>query len=302
MTIGRVFSDLRAGGRAALVPYFMADFPDPKTFRTLLREAEGADLLEVGVPFSDPIADGAVIRAAAAHVLRRGKTRGGPHGVRLAGILETLEDLRDRLAAPPLLMTYLNPVLAYGWERFARDAARCGVAGVVLPDLDLAAMAPTRRRLSSCGIDVAPLAAPTSTAARLRSITRAARGFLYLVSVTGTTGVRRAMPLELPRNLARVRRAAREVGRRDLPVVVGFGVGDPATAATVARRADGIVVGSALVRELAAAPRGAGARRALRLLAAMRTAIDRSRERSTRDGAPRARTPRNPVRTGKERR
>ena len=268
--VERVFSGLRGRRRAALIPYFMAGYPSREAFRSCLLGAEGADLIEIGIPFSDPIADGPVIRAASAAALKA--------GAGLASVLRELSLLKPgRLPAPVLLMSYLNPVLAYGLERLASDAESAGVAGFLIPDLELASAAPLLRTLQKRDLAFVPLAAPTTTDERLRHMASAATGFLYLVSVTGTTGVRNGVPVGLRRYVSRARGAARASGRPDLPLAVGFGIGAPATAAAVARIADGVVVGSALASALREGTEKAASGRALALLRRIRRAMDRAR-------------------------
>ena len=244
--IARVFARARRERRAAFVPFLMAGDPDLATTERLvaaLAEA-GADIVELGVPFSDPIADGPVNQAAAARALAAGAT--------LERILAGVARLRARTAVPIVLFSYFNPIYRYGVARFAEHAAGSGVDGLLLVDLPpeeaeregLAAVA-------AAGLDPIFLLAPTSTAERLRAVKRAGRGFVYFVSRLGVTGEREALPRELGRQVRAVRASL------DLPVAVGFGISTPQQAAAVAHIADGVVVGSALVRRAADAA-GAG--------------------------------------------
>jgi tryptophan synthase alpha chain len=230
------FTRLRASGERALVPYFTAGDPSLDTTARLVIEAErrGADVIELGVPFSDPIADGPVIQ--------RGSQRALAAGTSLTGVLDTVRALRSDVRAPLVLMTYYNPVLAFGLRAFAETAIKVGVAGVIVVDLPPEEAGPLNAEAEPAGLDVIYLAAPTSTAERLRLIARRSRGFIYLVSLTGVTGER----AELPKELAAQIRALRLVTTK--PVCVGFGVGRPEQVAAVGQLADGVAVGSAIVR------------------------------------------------------
>jgi tryptophan synthase alpha chain len=230
------FTRLRASGERALVPYFTAGDPSLETTARLVREAErrGADVIELGVPFSDPIADGPVTQ--------RGSQRALAAGASLAGVLDTVRELRTDVRAPLVLMTYYNPVLAFGLRAFAETAVKAGVEGVIVVDLPPEEAGPLNAEAEPAGLDVIHLAAPTSTPERLRLIARHSRGFIYLVSLTGVTGER----AELPKELAAQIRALRLVTTK--PVCVGFGVGRPEQVAAVGQLADGVIVGSAIVR------------------------------------------------------
>lgn len=234
--LGPTFTRLRAAGERALVAYFTAGDPTLETTGRLVLEAarRGADVIELGVPFSDPLADGPVIQRAAQRALAAGAS---PRRV-----LELVARLRRELAVPLVLMSYYNPLLAFGLRPFAEAAAAAGVDGVIVVDLPPEEADPLAAELDRVGLDLVHLAAPTSTPARLRLIARRSRGFIYLVSLTGVTGERDV----LPPDLARQARALRALTTK--PVCVGFGIGRPEQVAAVARLADGVVVGSALVR------------------------------------------------------
>jgi tryptophan synthase alpha chain len=227
--------------RAAFIPYLTAGDPDLETSGRLLQAlaAAGADLIEVGVPFSDPIADGPVNQAAAARALAGGTT--------LSGVLDLVARQRERLGVPVVLFTYFNPILARGVEVFAEQAAASGVDGVLCVDLPPEeAAGELLPALRAAGIDAIFLLAPTSTRAREKAVAAVASGFIYYVSRTGVTGARDELPPELLRE-------ARRLGRRlKLPLAVGFGISTPEQVAAVAGVADGVVVGSALVRVVAA--------------------------------------------------
>ena len=222
------------GKRAALMPYLMGGFPDVEASvaATLAAADAGADLIELGIPFSDPLADGPVIHAAATDALAAGAT---PHAV-----LRACERLAERL--PVVLMVYANVVLTAGAGAFALRAASAGAAGLIVPDLPHEEAGEVRAACDAEGLALVPLVAPTSTPARVAAIGADARGFVYTVSVTGTTGERGELPDGLEATVARVRRAT------ELPVAVGFGISTAAQARAVADIADGVIVGSRVVR------------------------------------------------------
>jgi tryptophan synthase alpha chain len=234
--LAETFAALRLRGERALVAYFTAGDPSLGGTRRLALEAarRGADVIELGVPFSDPIADGPVIQRAAMRALERGTS--------LARVLETVATLRAETGVPLVLLTYFNPVLAFGIKAFARTAAEGGVDGVIVADLPLEEAGPLAAEAEAAGLDLVQLVAPTSTPARVRRIARQSRGFIYVVALTGVTGERR----ELPRDLEAQIRTLRLVTTK--PVCVGFGIGHPDQVAAVGRLADGVIVGSAIVR------------------------------------------------------
>ncbi|HKB25174.1 MAG TPA: tryptophan synthase subunit alpha [Methylomirabilota bacterium] len=234
--LGETFGRLRARGERALVVYFTAGDPSLADTRRLVVEAarRGADVVELGVPFSDPLADGPVIQRAALRALERGTS--------LARVLETVATLRAETAVPITLFTYYNPVFAFGLKAFARTAADAGVDGVIVADLPPEEAGPLATEADAAGLDLVHMVAPTSTPERVRRIARRSRGFIYLVSLTGVTGERP----EPPRDLAAQIRTLRLV--TTTPVCVGFGISRPAHVEAVGRLADGVVVGSAIVR------------------------------------------------------
>jgi tryptophan synthase alpha chain len=233
---GATFERLRARGERALVAYIMAGDPSLEETRRLVVEAEkrGADAIELGVPFSDPLADGPVIQRAGLRALASGTT--------LPRVLETVATLRTQVGLPIALMTYYNPVFVFGLRGFARAAVDAGVDGLIVPDLPYEESGPLRAEAEPAGLDLVQFVAPTSTPARVKAIARLSRGFIYLVSLTGITGERR----ELPRDLDAQIRTLRLVTTK--PVCVGFGVSTPEHAAAAGKLADGVIVGSALVR------------------------------------------------------
>jgi len=238
--LARAFARARKERRAAFVPFLVGGDPDLATGEDLvvaLAEA-GADVVELGVPFSDPVADGPVNQAAAQRSLAAGTT--------LERLLESVARLRRRTEVPIVLFSYFNPIHRYGIARFAEHAAGSGVDGVLAVDLPPEeADGPYLDALGEVGLDPIFLLAPTSTRERMRRVRRLGSGFVYYVSRTGVTGEREELPESLGRELKTVRSAV------DLPVAVGFGISGPEQAARVARLAEGVVVGSALVRVVA---------------------------------------------------
>jgi tryptophan synthase alpha chain len=233
--IDRIAGAFRAHGKqAALMPYLMGGYPDLDTSIAagLAAADAGADMIELGVPFSDPLADGPVIHAAATAALAAGAT---PHGV-----LRACERLAERL--PVVLMVYANLVLTAGVEAFALRAASAGAAGLIVPDLPHDEAGELRSACDSEGLALVPLAAPTTTPERVAEIGRDARGFVYTVALTGTTGERAELTPGLADTVGRVRAAG------ELPVAVGFGISTGAQARAVAQIADGVIVGSRVVR------------------------------------------------------
>lgn len=233
--IARAFQDAGAENRAALMPYLMAGFPDRETGLAVAAAYAdcGADLVELGVPFSDPLADGPTIHAAATTALGAGAT--------LETALEVCESIADRV--PVVLMAYANMILAQGGAtEFASRAADAGAAGAIVPDLPVDEADEVREALDAAGLALVPLLAPTTLPERRARICAAARGFVYVVSTVGTTGER----AELPPGLADLVAATK--AEAEVPVAVGFGIGSAEQAARVGEIADGVIVGSRLVR------------------------------------------------------
>ncbi len=235
------FAALHAAGRGALIPFLEAWDPDPATSMALLRgmPGAGADLIEIGCAFTDPMADGPTIQAAGRRALAAGATLG--HTLAMVR-----EFRRDDDATPIILMGYLNPILSYGTDRFCTDAAASGVDGLIVVDLPSEEADMLVPQAGAHGIDVIRLVAPTTDAARLPKVLDGSSGFVYYVSITGITGTRSAGFDELAAAIPRVRRAT------DLPIAIGFGVRSPAQAADAVRAADAAVVASALIETLAA--------------------------------------------------
>ncbi len=250
----------RATGGKLLVPFLTAGYPDREGFSLLLEAvaASGCKVLEIGMPFSDPVADGPVIQAASQQVLAAGVT--------MPGVLEMAAEARDRHGLQVVLMGYLNPVLKFGPEKFAVACADAGVSGLIVPDLPHEEAGPLRDLMATHGVALIELLAPTTDKQRMASLGEAARGFLYLVSTTGVTGA--SGPDDLTDYITRVRAVC------DQPLCVGFGISDPDTAARVCRLADGVVIGSALLRRVAGAPDPVSAAAEVRdYLTAVRAAI-----------------------------
>jgi tryptophan synthase alpha chain len=237
--IADAFASTRAEGRAALMPYLMGGFPDQETATAVARAYadSGADLIELGVPFSDPLADGPTIHAADTAALAAGAT--------LESVLETCAAVSERL--PVVVMIYANMLLGDA-PGSAAKLAKAGAAGAIVPDLPLEEAPPVREALNEHGLALVPLVAPTTPDERRRQICEVAQGFVYVVSTVGTTGEREEIPPELT-GLAEATRNDAEV-----PVAVGFGISTPEQAATVGEFADGVIIGSRLVREVADAP------------------------------------------------
>ena len=245
MTVARLdarFAALRAENRAAFVAYVMAGDPDAEGAFDILRglPAAGADVIELGFPFSDPMAEGPPIQRASLRALKAKTT--------LASTLGVARRFRGEDTDTPLiLMGYLNPILSYGLDRFARDAAAAGVDGLIVVDCPPEESDPLADALDAEGLALIRLAAPTTDAARLPAVMRRTSGFVYYVSVAGVTGVKEADAASVGPAVERLRAAC------GLPVAVGFGIRTPERAAEVARVADAAVVGSVLVEEIAAA-------------------------------------------------
>jgi tryptophan synthase alpha chain len=237
--IKHVFAALKEEGRSALIPFVEAYDPDRATSLTLLRgmAERGADIIEIGMPFTDPMADGPTIQAAG----RRGLTAGAT----LAGLLGLVREFRTTDSRTPIVvMGYLNPILSYGVQRFCTDAAQAGVDGLIVVDLPTEEADLLLPDASANGLDVIRLIAPTTSDERLPKVLSGSSGFVYYVSITGITGTRTATAEDLARDIPRIRAAT------DLPIAVGFGVRTPEQARIVAEYADGAIVASALIEKL----------------------------------------------------
>jgi len=249
--IGQRFEQLRAKGELGIVAYVTAGDPAlAATEKIVLSLAEaGADVVELGVPFSDPLADGPVIQRASERALRSGTT--------LAGVIELVKGLRQKTEVPLVLFSYYNPVLQMGLDRFAATAAAAGADGALITDLTPEESGEHRKAMAAHGLDTIFLAAPTSPDERLAKIAGVSSGFLYLISRTGVTGERDALPEDLPDLVRRTRRVT------SLPIAVGFGISLPGHVSVLGGLADAAVVGSALVAEIEKAASADAAARAV---------------------------------------
>lgn len=240
VSITEQFDRLRAAGDCALIPFITAGDPDLATTAAALQvlDNHGADFIELGVPYADPLADGPTIQAAATRSLQKGTT--------LEAVLTLVKDLSPKLSAPIILFTYYNPVLNRGVETFLRDIYAAGARGLVVPDLPLEEMDSLLQLSAEIGIEVILLVAPTSPKERIEAIVEKSQGFVYLVSVTGVTGVRQEIASRVEGLLSSLHSATTK------PIGVGFGVSEPAQAKQLKDwGADGVIVGSAIVKRLA---------------------------------------------------
>jgi tryptophan synthase alpha chain len=260
------FKELKKQNRAALIPYIMAGDPDMATTERLVVEIEkaGADMLELGVPFSDPLADGPTIQKAAMKALASGAD--------IKGVLGLVKRMRARSDMPVILMLYYNLVFKYGEERFVKDSVKAGVDGVIIPDLPPDEAGSLMTHAKAHGLDVVFLLAPTSDETRVRLVSRCSGGFIYYVSLTGVTGARKSLNKDLQAQVGKVKRST------NMPVCVGFGISGPQQAKSVGAWADGVIVGSAIVSliDKAKAP-GSACREVARFVRSLRDAVANSR-------------------------
>jgi tryptophan synthase alpha chain len=238
--LDRTFAALKQKGEQALITYVMAGDPSLQVTEELVLELEraGADIIELGVPFSDPIADGPVIQQAAERALRS-KTS-------LRTILPMVKRLRARTQIPLVLMVYYNSIHAFGPERFCHEAAQAGVDGLIVPDMPPDEAGPLKSPVAAAGLQLIFLLAPTSTADRRAFVSRQSQGFIYYVSLTGITGAKLLDVTDVRKNVEQIRKVTK------VPVAVGFGVATPEDAANISAIADGVIVGSAIVKKMAA--------------------------------------------------
>ena len=257
--IDATMAALRAEGRAALVPFVTVGYPDMATSEAMAVAIleSGADMLELGIPFSDPLADGPTIQMTSFRALE--------NGTNLRGALGSLRGLREQGVDSPLIfMGYLNPFLNYGMERFAHDASDAGLDGIIIPDLPPEEAAPYKKILEARRIYLIPLLAPTSTDARIEQACKQASGFIYCVSVTGVTGARSALSGGVEGLARRIREQS------DLPILVGFGVSRQEHVENIARFADGAVVASAMLDSVSRVPTEDAAETAARFVRQLR--------------------------------
>jgi len=236
--ITRRFKEVLGKKGKAFIPYIMAGDPDINRTRELIKILEdcGADIIELGVPFSDPLADGPTIQKAAQRAL--------DEGVTLKKVIEFVAESRGSTQIPVILMTYYNPVFKYGEERFVLDASAAGVDGIIVPDLPPDEAGNLIRYAKKSGLDTIFLLAPTSTNDRILKVAKASTGFIYYVPITGITGSKLALDSSIEGHIARIRSVTAK------PVAVGFGISTPEEAAGISRFADGVIVGSAIVKRV----------------------------------------------------
>ena len=236
--IDKKFKELKAKKKKAFLAYLTAGDPDLTTTERLVLELEkaGADIIELGIPFSDPMADGPTIQAASQRALDKGVT--------LEKIFKLVQRIRQKSEIPLCLMTYFNPVFHYGEARFVQRSKQAGVDGLIIPDLppeEAGTLIPAARK---AGIATVFFLAPTTVRGRIKKISKVSTGFIYYVSLTGVTGARRELPADILQNI----RAAKKM--TDKPICVGFGVSSPEQVRSITRVADGVIVGSAIIKEL----------------------------------------------------
>jgi tryptophan synthase alpha chain len=261
-SISAAFEEAKSRNRKAFIPFLTAGFPNGEIFQQALMELDsmGSDVIEVGIPFSDPLADGPVIQWAGKQSLDRGTTT--------ASAMDMVAQIRDRVHAPIVAMTYYNPILRMGDERFASLAARSGISGVIIPDLPPEEAEGWINAARNNGLDTIFLTAITSPKPRKEKIARLSSGFLYYVSMTGVTGASLNISQETLADIAQVRSMS------DVPVAVGFGVSTPASAKVVASAADGVIVGSALIKRMIESQEGEEVKAMASLAGEMKSAMD----------------------------
>ncbi len=244
--LDQAFARLQQRGEKALIAYIMAGDPSLAETEQLVLELEraGADIIELGVPFSDPIADGPVIQQAAERALRGGAS--------LRKILPMVKRLRNATQIPLVFMAYYNTIHAFGPERFCREVVEAGIDGLIVPDMPPDEAEPLKGPAEASGLQLIFLLAPTSTAERRKFVARQSQGFIYYVSLTGITGAKLQNIADVGQNVEKIRKVSR------LPVAVGFGVSTPEDAAKVAKVADGVIVGSAIVQRIASQNQDSG--------------------------------------------
>jgi tryptophan synthase alpha chain len=264
------FAEFAKEGRAGLVTYVMAGDPDPAQAQAILDglPAAGADVIELGLPFSDPMADGPAIQAAALRALKTGAST--------RGVLAQLKKFRTKDTITPIvLMGYYNPIYIYGPEKFCKDAAAAGADGLIVVDLPPEEDAELRPYAKAAGLDLVRLATPTTDDKRLPIVLEGASGFLYYVAVLGVTGTKSVVSTKVAEAVARIRRSTK------LPVAVGFGIKTPADASAIARDADAAVVGSALVQKVVEAGPGDAASRVHGLVRDLAAAVRSARQKKS---------------------
>ncbi|MCW5316749.1 tryptophan synthase subunit alpha [Nostoc sp. KVJ3] len=261
--ISDCFETLAQNHECALIPFITAGDPDLETTAKALQvlDRNGADIIELGIPYSDPLADGPVIQAAATRALQR--------GTKLEQVLEMLQEITPKLRSPIVLFTYYNPILHRGIDKFLQEIAAAGVAGLVVPDLPLEEAASLLQPASAIGIDLTLFIAPTSSDERIEAIARSSQGFIYLITVTGVTGMRSQVENRVSNLLKQIR------GVTEKPIGVGFGISEAAQARQVREwGADAVIVGSAFVKRLAQGTPEEGLNAIAQFCQSLKTAIN----------------------------
>jgi len=235
-SIDKKFRELKKRRKKAFIVFITAGDPNLSVTKRLIVEFEkaGVDLIEIGIPFSDPLADGRTIQASSSRALK--------NKVTLHSIMRLASSVKKRVGIPLVFMTYYNPVFSYGLKKFVSDCKRAGVSGVIIPDMPYEESSDLLKIAKKSDFSLIFLAAPTSTRKRLVKISKLSKGFIYFVSLTGVTGARKMLPRDLVENVKKLKRLTKK------PVCVGFGVSDPKQAKNVARIADGVIVGSAVIK------------------------------------------------------
>lgn len=269
MTLDEHTKVLRHSGRKALVAFLTAGYPDERAFVEMVKAASraGCDVIEIGIPFSDPIADGPIIQESSTRALEQGIT--------LKRCIELARELSSKITPPLVFMSYINPILRMGIDRFAKDAHSAGVRGVIVPDVPLEESEEVRSVVSEFGLTYIDLLAPTSSDERVGAITSGANGFIYLVSVTGVTGANSPEASDVTRFVARVRE------KTNLPLYVGFGIASAAQARSACESADGVIIGSALIKMAGSVEASEAPERIEAFLRQVRGAIDEVADSAT---------------------
>jgi tryptophan synthase alpha chain len=264
-TLRQKLTALRDSGRKVLSFFITAGYPRPNDTVNIVRALaeNGADLVELGIPFSDPIADGPVIQAASEQALR--------NEVTLHGVLDLAAEIRQNTPVPIVLMGYANPILRFGMARFFAKCASLEIAGTIIPDVPLEESGEYRQLAAGSGVAPIFLAAPTSSDDRLRQLDEASQGFLYCVSITGVTGAREGLPQQASDFLRRARAIV-----TNNPLLVGFGVSTPADAVALCKFSDGVIIGSSLLKHIGSLPSQTIAREAGLFARSFRAAVDKS--------------------------
>jgi len=233
--LNQTFKELKKNKQTALMPFFTAGYPNVKVFTELIKEADkkGASIIEIGIPFSDPIADGPTIQYSSFKALQK--------NINLEKIFKILKSLNKKISTPLVIMSYYNPIMQFGIKKFCEEAKSSGVSGLIIPDLPPGEDKSLERQAKASSLDLIYLLAPNATPERIKLVTKHSQGFVYLVSVTGVTGARQSLPKELLSFIKRVRKATKK------PLCVGFGISNAKHVKALRKVADGVIIGSAIV-------------------------------------------------------